>query len=433
MRSVSFGVLPVSDHFQSCDIAIIGGGVIGVATALELARRGRSVTLLERGRVAYGCSFGNCGWLTPSLARPLAAPGQARKALPWLLDPESPFYIKPRLSPSLASWLLGFVAAGRSPERFKRGVAALVELSNWTVDAWEDLALRSSVPFGYARNGLLAVFESHKALDGGVKLARLSEPMGVPFEVLTPEQVRRHEPIITGPQIGAIHYPRDAHCEPEKAVFALADEARRAGVTILEDAEVLSAELDADSVRTLRTTRGLFRPGHVVLAVGAWSGSLGSAFRLRIPMLGAKGYAILMPHGPVRPRGSILLAERKIGVNPHEHALRLAGTLELVGEDLSVNMRRVQAIAKGAAGMLHMADPSEHVEVWRGLRPCTPDGMPMIGRAGGFQNLWVNTAHQMAGLKTGLGSGLLLAQLMCGEKPTFDPAPFHAERYARRG
>lgn len=421
------------DHLEhSCDIAIIGGGVIGVATALELARRGRAVTLLERGRVGYGCSFGNCGWLTPSLARPLAAPGQARKALPWLLDPESPFYIKPRLSPALASWLLGFVAAGRSPERFKRGVAALVELSNWTVDAWEQLASRSPVPFGYARNGLLAVYESQPALDSGVKLARLSEPMGVPYEVFTPEQVRRHEPIITGPQVGAIHYPRDAQCEPAKAVFALADEARRAGVTILEDAEVLSAELDADSVRSLRTTRGVFKPQEVVLAVGAWSGSLGRAFRLRIPMLGAKGYAILLPHGPVKPRGSILLAERKIGINPHDHVLRLAGTLELVGEDLSVNMRRVKAIASGAAGMLNMSDVSEHVEVWRGLRPCTPDGMPMIGRAGGFQNLWVSTGHQMTGLKTGPGSGLLLAQLMCGEKPTFDPAPFHAGRYARR-
>lgn len=417
---------------NACDIAVIGGGVIGVAAALELARRGRSVTLLERDRVGHGSSFGNAGWLTPSLARPLAAPGQVRKALPWLLDPESPFYIKPRLSLSLATWLLGFVAAGRSQDRFQRGTQALVELSNWSVDAWEAFAARSTLPFGYARRGMVALYETQAGLDAGIKLARMSEPFGVPFEVWTPDQVRQNEPAVKGTQVGAIFYPRDGQCEPDKAVLALAEEARRAGVNIIEDAEVLRADGGTRSVQSLRTTRGYFQARHVLLAVGAWSGSLGRAFHLRIPMLGAKGYSLILPKADPHPQRSILLAERKIGINPHDDVLRLAGTLELVGEDLSISMRRVNAIAKGAAGMLAIADPAQQIRLWRGLRPCLPDGMPIIGRAGGFDNLWLATGHQMTGLKTAPATGRLIAELICNEKPTFDPVPFNAERYAKR-
>ncbi|GAB4386283.1 MAG: FAD-dependent oxidoreductase [Phycisphaerales bacterium] len=406
--------------------------MIGVAAALELACRGRSVVVLERDRVGHGCSFGNAGWLTPSLARPLAAPGQARKALPWLLDPESPFYIKPRMSLSLASWLLGFLAAGRSQDRFVRSTKALVELSNWSVDAWEALAAQSDEPFGFARRGLIALYETRAELDAGIRLARISEPFGVPFEVWTADDVCRNEPAIRGPQAGAIYFPRDGQCEPDKAVAALARQAHRAGAVIIEDAEVLGAEVQGRTVQTLRTTRGQFRAGHVLLAVGAWSGSLGRAFQLRIPMLGAKGYSIILPRTEPHPLRSILLAERKIGINPHDDALRLAGTLELVGEDLSINMRRVHAIARGAAGMLAIADPAMQIRLWRGLRPCLPDGMPIIGRAGGFDNLWLATGHQMTGLKTGPATGRLIAELICDQTPSFDPAPFRAERYARR-
>ncbi|HZW08798.1 MAG TPA: FAD-dependent oxidoreductase, partial [Phycisphaerales bacterium] len=127
---------------------------------------------------------------------------------------------------------------------------------------------------------------------------------------------------------------------------------------------------------------------------------------------------------------SIMLAERKIAVNPHAERLRVSGTLELVGEDLSISIRRVEAIARGAREMLAIDEPGEY-ELWRGLRPCTPDGMPAIGRASGFTNLWLATGHQMVGLKTAPATGRLLAELMCGERPTFDPGPFRADRFGR--
>ena len=118
---------------QSTDVAIVGGGVIGVACAYELGRRGTAVRVLERDRIGHGCSYGNAGWLTPSLALPLAAPGQTLKAIGWLFDRDSPFYIQPRLDPALAWWLLRFLAYSRKAP-FERGARALIELSRHSVD-----------------------------------------------------------------------------------------------------------------------------------------------------------------------------------------------------------------------------------------------------------------------------------------------------------
>lgn len=416
---------------NTAEIAVIGGGVVGVACALELARRGASVLVLERDRIGQGCSRGNAGWLTPSLAKPLAAPGHARKALRWMLDPESPFYIKPRPDPALAAWLLGFIAASRDADRFQRGLAALVELSNWSLDVWEALAARTAEPFGYERAGLVAVFESHAGLAAARGMAERTASLGVPFEAWTPDQLREHEPAVRGPQVGGLHFPRDAQCEPDLAVCSLAAEARSAGARFLEGAEVIDAEHEGGRIRALRTTRGRIDAREFVLAAGAWSGSLARALGLRLPILGAKGYSLLLPRGEPHPRRSIFLAERKIAVNPHADALRISGTLELVGEDLSVSTRRVEAISRGAREMLAIDPGSAERELWRGLRPCTPDGMPAIGRSAAAPNLWLATGHQMVGLKTGPATGRLLAELMSGERPTFDPEPFRADRFGR--
>jgi D-amino-acid dehydrogenase len=146
-------------------------------------------------------------------------------------------------------------------------------------------------------------------------------------------------------------------------------------------------------------------------------------------VIGAKGYSLVLPPADPHPKRSIYLIERKVAVNPHRDALRIAGTLELVRNDFSINARRVDVIVRGARGMLNIGDAPAAREIWRGLRPCTPDGMPAIGRARGHGDVWLATGHQMAGLKCAPGTGLLLAQLMAGETPRFDPEPFRADRF----
>jgi D-amino-acid dehydrogenase len=409
------------------DVVIIGGGVVGVASAVELARRGAKVTVLERDRIGYGCSYGNAGWLTPSQAVPLANPNMLLKSFKWMLDPESPLYIQPRLDPAFLRWLLEFLLNSRK-DKFERGAKALVELCRVSTDMWEEKARSLAYDFGFERHGLLAVYEKQASFDASTSTVDLVQRAGVRAEKWSADDVRAKEPSIVGPTVGGWFYPDDGHCEPYKAVKALQAEAEALGATFLENTEVFEISKDGGP-RRLRTTRGLMTAQQLVIATGPWSEAMGTMLGFRLPVIGAKGYSLVLPKADPHPRRSIYLIERKVAVNPHRDGLRIAGTLELVRNDFSVNTRRVDVIVRGAKGMLNIGDTPKPREIWRGLRPCTPDGMPAIGRARGRGDVWLATGHQMAGLKTAPGTGLLLAQLMAGETPRFDPHPFRADRY----
>jgi D-amino-acid dehydrogenase len=324
---------------------------------------------------------------------------------------------------------LEFLLAASRRSQFERGAAALVEICRASVDLWEAFAKQSTLPFGFERKGLLAVYEKPASLEAAKGSIDLVARSGVRAERWTADQVREHEPAIVGKQVGGYFYPDDAHCEPYRAVSALAAAARTAGVTFAEHTEVFNISNDASGPRRLSTTHGDVIADRVLLAAGSWSEPLGKMLGLRVPILGAKGYSIVLPRLNPHPSRSIYLIERKVAVNPHADSLRISGTLELVKNDFSINQRRVNVILRGARGMLAIGDPPVIKELWRGLRPCTPDGMPLIGQARGRGDIWLATGHQMTGLKTAPGTGLLLAQLMNGETPRFDPAPFRADRY----
>lgn len=166
-----------------------------------------------------------------------------------------------------------------------------------------------------------------------------------------------------------------------------------------------------------------------MLATGAWSQTLGRKLGVRIPLLSGKGYAITVEPFEPRPSLPLMLIEKKIGVTPRANTIRIAGTLELVGLDESITTRRVNAMVRGAREYLNVPDPPKVVEVWRGLRPCTPDGVPIIGRPPRLDNLVLATGHQMLGLLTAPATGRLVADLVTGSTPSIDPHPFRAARF----
>lgn len=415
-------------HNRLVDVLVIGGGVIGVACARELALRGASVTVLERDRIGHSCSYGNAGWLTPSQATALANPSMLFKSFRWMLDPESPLYIQPRLDPPYLRWLIEFLLASRR-SRFEPATMALVALCKASVDMWEALAARDPAFRSFERRGLLAVYEHQSSIDAAVAANELMARAGVRVERWSAEQVRAQEPAVIGPTVGGYFFPDDAQCEPYEAVRVLADEATAAGVRFVEGAEVFDVGNTAHGRREVKSTAGVFSAEQLVVATGSWSEQMGRMLGLRLPVIGAKGYSLLLPKADPHPSRSIYLIERKVAVNPHHDALRIAGTLELVRNDFSINTRRVDVILRGARAMLRVSPEPAARSVWRGLRPCTPDGMPVIGRARGYGDVWIATGHQMAGLKTAPATGQLLAQLMSGETPRFDPAPFRADRF----
>jgi D-amino-acid dehydrogenase len=254
-------------------------------------------------------------------------------------------------------------------------------------------------------------------------------PHGVPGQKLDEAAIRALEPALTGRLAGGVYFPTEAHAEPLTIVRALAEKARAAGAKILERTEVYDFEVSDRRVTGVRTTHGMLSADQYVLATGSWSQRLGRMLRLRVPVLGGKGYAIIVPPFEPGPRHPMMLIEKKIAVTPREGTVRLAGTLELVNQDLSITRRRVDAIVRGAREFMNVPAEPQMIELWRGLRPCTPDGVPIIGRSPHHSNLVLATGHQMLGLQSAPGTGRLVGDIICGGTPTFALEPFSAGRF----
>lgn len=418
---------------RSIDVLIIGGGVIGVCCAYSLMEKGRSVTILDKQDICAGSSYGNAGLIVPSHAIPLAMPGAIRQALPWLLDAASPFYIKPRVDRALLDWLLRFRAAS-SAAALRKAIPLLLQLNRVSLGMFQELANNPALDFSFEQRGGLFVYLSHAGMQKGLHEAEMLHEYGSAAAILDQAAVRELVPALRPQVVGGIHYGEDAHLIPDRFVHGMAELVRGRGADICTGSEVLTCETRAGRVVRVVTTRGDYTPEQVVLAAGAWSPQLGQSLGLRLPVQPAKGYSITIARPTNSPTLPLHLAERKVGVTPMDATLRFAGTLELAGLDLSINRRRVHAIQQAAQEYLDLGDSftpePKTIEIWRGLRPLTPDTLPIIGRAPHLANLTVATGHGMMGVSMGPITGKLVAQLISGEPPEVDLSLLAVDRFA---
>ena len=414
---------------DSSEILIIGGGVIGVCSAYYLSERGAQVTLLEQGEIAAGSSYGNAGWFVPSHSVPLAAPGALADGLKWMLDPQSPFYVRPRFDLDLFEWILRFGLASRDGPMC-RAIPVLRDLSLASGVLYGQLSALDGLAFDYEHKGMLTVFKTAHGLEHGGTEARLLNEFGLRADVMDAEQVHQLEPALRPDVVGGVHFPDDAHFNPAKFVLGLAKLAETRGVRMERNTEVTGFETANKKVAAVKTRRGDFRAGQVILAAGAWSPAVARDLRLKIPVQAAKGYSLTMPRPETGPAMPLMLGEARVAVTPMGGLLRFAGTLELAGLDLSINVRRVDAIVRAAEAYLQIERVAPNEEPWRGLRPCAPDGLPMLGRTRAYENLIVATGHAMLGMSLGPITGKLVAQVAFGEKPEMDLHPLRAERFS---
>jgi D-amino-acid dehydrogenase len=407
------------------DVAVVGGGAIGACCALELARRGAAVTLLERGgELAWGCSAGNAGLICPSHAAPLANPAALRDGLRWMGKPDSPFYMRPR--PSVLPWIARFVAAS-APRRAKASSAVIRELALASLALHAELA-EQGLDTGLARRGSLSVYQREEAFAAARREAEQSRREGLRVEVLERGAVRELEPAVGGEPAGAVLYPDDAHCDPYRFVQAVGDAAARAGADVRTRVEVLGIRRRDGGVE-LRTTAGDLRAGAVVLAAGAWTPVLARPLGLYVPVEGGKGYHVDLEPADGDPRVPVWSHETRVIATPLRGRLRLAGTLELAGLDERINNVRVEAIHKAARRLVSGLEGRRVLEVWRGLRPCTPDGLPIVGRPPSHENVVLATGHAMLGLTLAPVTGRLVAELLTGAEPSHDLRPLRPERF----
>ncbi|MBQ41113.1 MAG: FAD-dependent oxidoreductase [Gemmatimonadetes bacterium] len=412
------------------DVLVVGGGVVGVCVAYYLARAGRRVCLVERGEVCSGCSHGNAGLLVPSHSVPLAAPGVVAKSLKWMFNPASPFYIKPRLDRELLSWLWRFNRACNR-RQVQRAMPLIRDLSMESLRLYDELAA-DGTEFGLEHKGVLMLYKTEAGLREQVADGKAMGEFGIEARELSLSEISELSPNLSVDALGGVYYPQDGHVTPMQLVPEIARRAREMGVEVHTHTEVLAFERSGARISRVVTTRGDFTPEEVVLTAGSWSGVLARELGLRLPIQGGKGYSITFKRPLEAPSLPIVCGEAKIGVTPMIDALRFAGTLELAGLDLTISRQRVAAVLSGVPLYLPDLKPEEMelVEIWRGLRPCTPDGLPFLGRARHIDNLTVAAGHAMIGVSLGPVTGKLVAEVVSGEKPSIDLDLLKVDRYA---
>jgi D-amino-acid dehydrogenase len=400
------------------DVVIVGGGAIGTSAALELAGRGAAVTLLERGpELAAGCSAGNAGLISPSHSAPLANPAAVRNGLRWMLKRDSPFYL--RLRAEALPWLARFLLAAR---RAETGAQVIRDLALASLQLHAELARR--VDTGFERRGILNVYASEETLAAG---RREAEDSGLRFESLDADQAHALEPALGPRTHGAVYYPDEAHCDPLRFVHAVGQAAVALGADVRTGTEARLRRTAGGVV--VETRDGDLRPAVVVLAAGAWAGRLARGVGVFLPLEGGKGYHVDLEPGERDPRVPTWLQESWVIATPLPGRLRLSGTLELAGLDLSIDHVRSDAVRRGGERALRGLHGRRVLDLWAGLRPCTPDGLPVLGRPAGLDGLIVAAGHAMKGTSLAPVTARLVAELVARETPSHDVEPLSPERF----
>jgi len=409
-------------------IVIVGGGVVGVACAYYLAKAGAAVLVLERDKIAAGASFGNAGLISPGHP-PIPRPGAMRHGLRLMFSRSGPLYVKPTLRPSFWRWMWRFNAAC-SPGAFANAMKATSALSWETGRLYDALLDREPLRCDYRRGGYLEVCRSERGLDEAREGAELLKRFGFDPRELDEDELLDREPTVREGVMGGFWHPQGRSCDPLVFTEQLAKRAVAQGVVIRERAAVTAVNVERGRATGVTTEHGETIPAAaVVLAGGVWTPSIAKSIGLRAPIEPARGYHVdVQGGGAPLPRRPLLLMEAKIAVTPMNGRLRLAGTLEFSGMRSKEQTARQDILPVNTREYLRDI-PMGECSRWAGLRPCTPDGLPMIGRAPRARGAFIAAGHGMLGLTFAPVTGKLIAQMMMGEEPAIDMAPFNPDRF----
>ena len=410
-------------------VAVVGGGLVGLACAWELHRAGAAVTVLERRHVGSGASGGNTGWIVPSMTSPLPAPAMVREGVRQLVTRGSAFVLRPSPDPAFVRWLWQF-RRSCSPARFDEGVRALLALNRRTLELFD--RYREEIAFEMHATGVVIAALSTEGLHHFRtvfrRLRELGYEGGEPDE-LDADRLVELEPALDREHVAAgLHARVDRYVRPEELVAGLTARLRAENVEVRENCELVGYERRGGEW-LLETSSGALAAERVVVAAGAETAKLLGRLARPVPMQPARGYSVTVAGSGTPPRHALYLAEARIGISPYHDAVRIAGVFEL-GASRPVAPRKAGGRML-AAVQPYLADwrPDGKIPVstWAGLRPATADGLPLIGELPGHPGLFVASGHGMLGITLAPATAALLAPLVlegrkAPELEPFDPA-----------
>ena len=412
---------------------VIGGGIIGLSSALYLRKSGWDVTVVDMGDFTDNCSYGNAGYICPSHFIPLATPGIVKKGLKWMWNSKSPFYVQPRFDWNLISWGLKFMRSA-TKEKVEQAAAPLRDialLSQQEYEAWTKLP---GFDFAYERKGLLEIFQTQEGADHAQHTMEKAHQLGLTDTVLLSKaELDKLEPQTRINALGALYFKCDAHCYPNKLMSDLIAYLQLSGVQLLSGYEVNGFETGSGKINKIITSKGAIAADEIVMATGSWGRNTAKLLGIHIPLMPGRGYSVTLEDSPYQVNYPSVLVEGRVALTPmNGNKIRFGGTMEITSHKTPPRMNRVQGILDAVKRYYPEFDvplpPKE--KIWYGYRPCSADGLPYIGRVKKYSNLTIATGHAMLGLSLGAGTGKLVNEIVNHSALSMDIRPFAVERFS---
>lgn len=415
---------------MSKEVIIIGGGIIGLSTAYYLQKEGCKVTVIDKSNFTSGASYVNAGYITPSHIVPLAAPGIITKGIKWMFNSASPFYVKPRLDKDFLQWSWLFKKSA-TPQKVAKSLPIIKDINILSRELYKEIKASKDFNFTYDHKGLLMCYQTEKAGEEEWNIGKKAIDLGLKVENLNQKEIKKIEPNVDFNVKGAVYYHSDAHMTPNNYMLQLKGYLEKKGVEIFGNSRVFDIVMNGERIKAIRTKEKTFIADEFVLATGSWSQEFAKKLKIHIPIQAGKGYSINVERATNITVPAILI-ESKVAVTPMKGFTRFAGTMELGGINDNINPKRVDAIVKASESYYKNLQISDVVKLDAkcGLRPCSPDGLPYIGKSYNCKNLTIATGHAMMGWSLGPITGKLVSEIIGNRKTSLDIAPFSVDRFS---
>lgn len=411
-------------------VVIVGAGIVGLSAAYYLNKAGIDVTIIDSTDGSDNCSYGNAGYVAPSHLIPLASPGIISQGLKWMMSSSSPFYIQPKLSRDLLRWGWLFKKASTN-KKVKAAIPVLYDLTTQSQSLYEEIMAEENIEAGYQKPGLLMICQTQEALKHEIELVEVAQSYGLEASVLSRDETEKMDPSVKYNMSGAVYFGCDGWMTPNVFMEQFKTLLVKNGVKIDFKTELQEISIKGNKITEFITDRGSYQADDFIIAAGSWSPHLAKKLKIDIPLQPGKGYSFNIEKPSVSPKLPSILVEGRIATTPMLNGLRIAGTMEITGVNHAINMKRVNGIinsVKEAIPDFENYDFSK-IKPWAGLRPCTPDGLPYIGRPASFENLQVGTGHAMLGWTLGPITGKMLSQNILGQTSSIKSELLSVDRY----
>jgi len=412
------------------NIVIVGGGISGLFSAFYLTKLNYKITIIDNSGFSYGCSHGNAGLIVPSHIIPLAAPGVIPKTIKWMFNSHSPFSFHPKLNRAFISWCLNFIK-NSNKLHVNRSIIPIRDISFLSSKLYQELSEKFENSFELNSKGLLMLYKNKKTAEEEINLTQKAEQYGIKTKILSRVDLKHLDPNCEYDVLGGVHYLSDSHLTPNILMQNLLQYLESQGVKLISGETISDIKVIDNKILSVSSNLNKYSADAFLFTSGVWSSKLLKKIDFNIPLMAGKGYSFTVKAKDYFPKIPSILVDARVAVTPMGQKLRIAGTMEIDSINQKIRLNRIKGMVNSFNKYYPKLDINipKKESIWYGLRPCSPDGLPYIGKGNSYKNLFIATGHAMLGLSLGPATGKLISEIISGNNTSIDTSAFNIERY----